>query len=130
MNPLRRVGLILFFLSPLVIAQTQNNGPRNSSISGRITVNNAPAANIKVSAVETKGDDGNSTFSAAGLSPSERQGSTATTDAEGRYRITGLPDGKFSVKVESATFVPDKQGGGNTRTVVLDDNEEAKNIDF
>jgi carboxypeptidase family protein len=128
MNPLRLVGLILFFLSPLVFAQTQNNGPRNSSISGRIIVNNAPAANIKVSAVETKGDE--ATFSVVGLSPSERQGSTATTDAEGRYRISGLPDGKFSVKVESATFVPDKQGGGNTRTVVLDDNDEAKNIDF
>jgi carboxypeptidase family protein len=128
MNPLRLVGLILFFLSPLVFAQTQNNGPRNSSISGRITVNNAPVVNIKVSAVETKGDE--ATFSAVGLSPAERQGSTAMTDAEGRYRITGLPDGKFSVKVESATFVPDKQGGGNTRAVVLDDNDEAKNIDF
>jgi hypothetical protein len=130
MNPLVRIGLFLLFLSPPVFGQTQNNGPRNSSISGRITVSNNPAANIKVSAVEIKGDDGSGGFSVAGLSPAERQGSSATTDAEGRYRITGLPAGKFAVKVESAAFVPDKQGGGNSRTVALDDNEETKNIDF
>jgi Carboxypeptidase regulatory-like domain len=130
MNPLSRIGLFLFLLSPLVFAQSQNNSPRSSSISGRVTVSNNPAANIKVSAVEIKGDDGSSGFSAAGLSPAERQGSSATTDGEGRYRITGLPAGKFSVKVESAAFVPDKQGGGNFRTVAIDDNEEAKDIDF
>jgi Carboxypeptidase regulatory-like domain len=130
MNPLARIGLFLFFLSPLVFAQTQNNSPRNSSISGRVTVSNNPAANVKVSAVEIKGDDGSGGVSVAGLSPAERQGSTATTDAEGRYRITGLPAGKFAVRVESAAFVPDKQGGGNYRTVAIDDNEESKNIDF
>jgi hypothetical protein len=130
MNPLVRIGLVLFFLSPLVFAQTQSNSPRNSSISGRVTVGENPAPNIKVSAVEIKGDDGSNGFSVAGLSPAERQGSSATTDAEGRYRITGLPAGKFSVKVESGAFVPDKQGGGNYRSVVLDDNEEANNIDL
>jgi hypothetical protein len=130
MNPLVRIGLFLFFLSPLVFGQTQNNSPRNSSISGRVTASNNPAANIKVSAVEIKGDDGSGGYSVAGLNPTERQGSTATTDAEGGYRITGLPAGKFLVKVESGAFVVDKQRGGNNRTVALDDNEEAKNIDF
>jgi Carboxypeptidase regulatory-like domain len=130
MNPLSRIGLFLFLLSPLVFAQTQNNSPRNSSISGRVTVNNSPAVNIKVSAVEIKGDDGSSGVSVAGLSPAERQGSNATTDADGRYRIIGLPAGKFSVKIESGAFVPDKQGGGSYRTIAIDDNEEAKNIDF
>lgn len=127
MYPFRRIGLILFLFSPLVFAQSQNNSLHNSSISGRITVNNAPAASIKVSAVETNGDEGQG-ISAMGLNSAEKRGSTATTDAEGRYRITGLPAGKFSVKVESATFVSDKQG--NTRSLSLDDNEEAKNIDF
>jgi Carboxypeptidase regulatory-like domain len=130
MNPLAQIGLFLFFLSPLVFGQTQNNSPRNSSISGSVTVSNNPAANIKVSAVEIKGDDGSGGISVAGLSPTERQGSTATTDAEGRYRITGLPAGKFSVRVESAAFVPDKQRGGSSRTVAVDDSEEAKNVDF
>jgi protocatechuate 3,4-dioxygenase beta subunit len=130
MNPLVRIGLFLFFLSPLVFGQTQNNSPRNSSISGRVTASDNPAANIKVSAVEIKGDDGSGGYSVAGLNPTERQGSTATTDAEGRYRITGLTAGKFLVKVESGAFVVDKQRGGNNRTVALDDNEEAKNIDF
>jgi uncharacterized protein (DUF2141 family) len=128
MYPLVRICLFLFLLLPHVFAQTQNNGPRNSSISGRITVGGAPVANIKVSAGEIKGDDGG--VSASGLSPVERQGASATTDIDGRYRITGLPDGKFSVKVESATFVPEKQGDGSARMVAVDDNEEARNIDF
>ncbi len=130
MRPLLRIGLFLSFLSPLVFAQATNHSPRNSSISGRVTVSNSPAANVKVSALEIKGDDGSNGFSVAGLSPVERQSSTATTDAEGRYRITGLPDGRFTVRVDSATFVPDGEGGGKSRTVVVDDNEEAKNIDF
>lgn len=130
MRPLLRIGLFLSFLSPLVFAQAPNNSPRNSSISGRVTVSNSSAANVKVSAVEIKGDDGSNGFSVAGLSPAERQSSTATTDTEGRYRITGLPNGRFMVRVDSATFVPDEQGSGKSRTVIVDDNEEAKNIDF
>jgi Carboxypeptidase regulatory-like domain len=130
MRPLLRIGLFLSFLSPLVFAQVPNNSPRNSSISGRVTVSNSPAANVKVSAMEIKGDDGSNGFAVAGLSPSERQSSTATTDSEGRYRITGLPNGRFTVRVDSATFVPDEQGSGKSRTVVVDDNEEAKNVDF
>ncbi|MBO0723559.1 MAG: carboxypeptidase regulatory-like domain-containing protein, partial [Blastocatellia bacterium] len=122
--------LLIFLLSPLVFAQAQNNSPHNSSISGRITVDGTPATNIKISATEIKGEDQSSSFSAQGLSPVEKQGASAVTDADGRYRITGLQDGKYAVKVESGAFVPAKQGAGSSRRVALDENQEAKNIDF
>src|SRR5215475_7259036 len=102
-------ALILFF-NVIVCAQAD---PRNGSISGRLIISGKPAVNKKINVVGGKQE----TFS-------------ALTDSDGRYRITGLPAGTFTVEAQMAAYVDEKKSGSRSRSITLDRSEQAENIDL
>jgi protocatechuate 3,4-dioxygenase beta subunit len=109
------IGLCVFSVS--VHAQNKNSG----SIGGTVTLGGKPAKGVPVVAsVNTN-------------SPSQKPVfGTATTDEEGRYVITGLASGQYSVAPYQPTSVLPERTMFDTgsKSVTLNDNESAANIDF
>jgi Carboxypeptidase regulatory-like domain len=124
--------IFILLLSLTVCAQTQTRDsiPGNASISGRVTIGGNPAVNKKVTVAEMKTQGESAGISLEGLDPDGGEAFSALTDADGRYRVTGLPAGNYSVKVELAAYVPEKQGSERSRTIALDKDEVAENVDF
>jgi len=118
----------VFFLNSIVCAQTGVPDPRNGSISGRITINGKPAVYKKVNAIESNPEVESSGIFLAG--PGQSQTYSALTDADGRYRITGLPEGTFTVEAKMAAYVGEKKSGSRSRPVTLDRGEQVENIDL
>src|SRR5215211_4471875 len=100
LSPLIRAFTFLTLLAvgSTVLAQSRqpDNRPRNCSISGRVTVGGNAVSNKIVIASELP--ERNS-FSAGDISMSLdgvlSPAYSARTDADGRYRIIGLPAGKY-----------------------------------
>ena len=110
-------------------AQTpqRDSRPRAASIAGRVTIAGKPAANAVITVVETdlKSDAGES-----GLRiPFQAK---TRTDGDGRYLVSGLPEGRYVVSAMLKAFVL-AQSSDNpelSRTVTLDEGEARENIDF
>jgi len=117
-------ALILFF-NLIVCAQAD---PRNGSISGRLIISGKPAVNKKINVVGGKQEDASS-----GLingRPGQQETFSALTDSDGRYRITGLPAGTFTVEAQMAAYVDEKKSGSRSRSITLDRSEQVENIDL
>ncbi len=114
--------------------QSPDNRPRTASISGRVTVSGKPAVNARVGLAEIKerNNYGNQDFSIELRGMNAGEDYSALTDADGRYRLTGLPDGNFEVRVKMKAYVAEKKSGGNdlVRAVSLDVGEAANDVDF
>src|SRR5215510_542703 len=114
--------------------QKPDNRPRTASISGRITIAGQPAANAKVAITEVK--DRNVTgiqdvsTAIAGLNAGEDY--SALTDADGRYRVTSLPEGKYDVRAQLGSCIREKpsQNRSLVESVSLDEGESRENVDF
>ncbi|HYJ92509.1 MAG TPA: hypothetical protein VEV84_14460 [Pyrinomonadaceae bacterium] len=100
-----------------VAAQSRGTG----SISGKVTLGDKPAKGIPVIATLPG--------SAAMQRPSSV---TASTDEEGRYRITGLAAGRYSVAPYQPTNVlPGRtQWDPGSKSVTLGENESASDVNF
>lgn len=100
-------------------AQSKDTGPPTGSISGRITVDGTPAANVVVA-----------------LMPSERDPimnqpvARSTTDTEGRFQLLHIPEGRFNILPLAPTLAPDNLSEFNPqgRVVTLTNGETVDDI--
>lgn len=132
--------LLLFALFPaLATAQTRPTEltrdvrPRNCSISGRITINGQPAANVQVQFTEFPTDfNSPQPIRQSADGSISRSTHKARTDGEGRYQITNLPPARFMMTAASKVFVAATAGQQNNepKMVTLDAGESRENVDF
>lgn len=131
---------VLFGLFPaLATAQTRPSElqrdvrPRNCSISGQVTINGQPAANVRLAIreVPTNWDSPQPIRQTADGSIS-RSMTKIRTDGEGRYQVTHLPPGRYMVTASSNAFVPADaaQSGNEPKTLTLDAGESREKVDF
>lgn len=109
-------------------SQKQDSQPANSSISGQVKAGGVPLANKTVTATRVDNQRellATNLDSVAALDLFQ----SAKTDADGRYRISGLRAGTYQVGTSAAAFAEDTK---TTRhySITLDDNEAKENIDF
>ncbi|HMV84234.1 MAG TPA: carboxypeptidase regulatory-like domain-containing protein [Blastocatellia bacterium] len=135
LSPFVRAVTLCVLLIATVQAAAQvrppDNRPRNSSISGRVTVGGNPLQNKIVLVTEiperNRQEVGDVSFSFGGSSAASY---SVRTDADGRYRIIGLPAGKYEVHPQAGAYVPEKKSGEREQTVTLDDGEAKENVNF
>jgi len=135
---LRLLSLIsaLSILLPVAVsrsvAQTQqrDNRPRTASISGRVTIAGKAAVNAKVTVIESDSGEANPIAMAQG--GASRDVYNTITDANGRYRVFNLPDGKYEVRALLGSCVREKPAPNESlvESVSLDEGESRENVDF
>src|SRR5262245_30203838 len=117
-------------------AQTpqQDSRPRTASVSGRVTVAGKPAVNAKVAVTETKDRSafGNQDFSIDPTGVGAGEDHVALTDAEGRYRVTNLPEGKYRAQALLGGCVRERPSMNDSliESFSLDEGESRDNVDF
>lgn len=105
--------------------------PRNCSISGRVTINGQPAANILVDINEIPTDfNSPQPIRQTADGAITRSAFKARTDGEGRYQVTNLPPGRFVVMAGSKAFVSVGLQPQEPKLITLDAGESRDNLDF
>jgi protocatechuate 3,4-dioxygenase beta subunit len=138
-----RFTRFLIFLSTVLLAvftfakaQTpqRDNRPRTASVGGRVTIAGKPAVNSKVVITEVNdrpvpGDQG---FSVALQGSGAGEDYVALTDAEGRYRVTNLPEGKYEAHVSLGGCVREKPSPNESlnESFSLSEGASRENVDF
>ncbi|MGH9752012.1 MAG: MSCRAMM family protein [Blastocatellia bacterium] len=134
------LSIALLAVFAVANAQTpqRDTRPRTASISGRVTISGKAAANVKIAITEVKDNPISENpvlsvdVSAAlgGLGAGEYH--VALTDADGRYRVTSLPEGKYQVRALLGGFVREKPAPNNSlfESVSLNEGELRENVDF
>src|SRR5262245_20229542 len=91
------LSIASLFLISVAHAQTpqHDNRTRTATVSGRVTVAGKPAVNAKVIVTEVKdrSGPGSQGFYMEMMWAGAGEDHVALTDAEGRYRVTNLPEG-------------------------------------
>jgi hypothetical protein len=128
------IASALFFNLP-AIAHSQtpasNAKPGGSSISGRVTIGANPAVKKRVAVREIKTNYGDSGPYLLGDESRSGKVYIAVTDADGKYRATGLPAGEYMVSVEILrSYAQAGQSGQKSKQIILGEEEERSNIDF
>jgi hypothetical protein len=127
MSGLLRYALVLTFslcsagFPSAVNSQTKTpKKPLTGSISGRITLHGKGAAGIVVGVQISE------------FSSLPAPASKGTSDADGNYRIVGIPAGNYQVSPMAPTYVPTDPLSlrARGRTVLLADGEDVKDVDF
>src|SRR5262245_14567244 len=127
---------VLLAVFTVANAQTpqRDNRPRTASVSGRVTIAGKPAVNVKVviTEVNDRPVSGNQGFHID--LPGSRAGEdyVVLTDAEGRYRATNLPEGKYEEHVSLGGCVREKPSPKDSlvESFSLDEGESRENVDF
>ncbi len=117
-------------------AQTSqsDNRPRTASISGRVTISGKAAANAKIVITEIKDGSGPANqdipISSQGLHAGESY--VVQTDAEGRYRLTNLPEGRYETQAMLKGCVKEKRSQREllVESFSLNEGESRENVDF
>src|SRR5215510_1165274 len=138
-----RGARFLIFLSTVLLAvftfakaQTpqRDNRPRTASVSGRVTVAGKPAVNAKVviTEVNDRSDHGNQGFAIDLQGSGAGEDYVVLTDAEGRYRATNLPEGKYEAHVSLGGCVREKPSPNESlvEALSLNEGESRENVDF
>jgi hypothetical protein len=117
-------------------AQTSqiDNRPRTASISGRVTISGKAAANAKIAITEIKDGSG----SASSVIPIASQELYAganyvvLTDAEGRYRLANLPEGRYETQAMLKGFIKENSSPRDllVESFSLTEGESRENVDF
>ncbi|MFY9622461.1 MAG: carboxypeptidase-like regulatory domain-containing protein [Pyrinomonadaceae bacterium] len=129
--PLKRLSLTfagalagLLLLVPLSAqAQTAPAGAKpTATISGRVTLNEKGAPDILVAAQVLD-------------RPFQQHAARAKSDANGRYRLTGLPAGQYQITAIAPALAPEQAGSSGAmnrigKTLVLAPGEEADDVDI
>lgn len=130
---------IFFIASALFIlhavARSQTNAPaptpHASSISGRVTIGANPAVNKRVVVRQIKMDVGSSGPFLQGDESRSGKVHIAVTDADGKYRVTGLPAGAYIVSMDILrSYAQASQSGRKSKQIQLEEEEERSNVDF
>ncbi|HKQ72377.1 MAG TPA: carboxypeptidase regulatory-like domain-containing protein [Blastocatellia bacterium] len=112
-------------------AQTpqRDNRPRTASISGRVTIGGAPAANALMIIAEVDPQSRGAWF--RDESP-QSAFIKVRTDNDGRYRVAGLAEGNYMIRALSKVYVRSERGSEyeTYRSVTLDEGESRDNVDF
>lgn len=120
-------------LTSVIQAQQSDARPRNGSVSGRVTIDGQPAANVLVSAMETPANWGSPLpIRLTTDGTVSRTFYKVRADGSGRYQFTGLPPGRYQISAASKTFIsananPRQEIG---KTITLDAGESRENVDF
>jgi len=138
-----RGARFLIFLSTVLLvvftvanAQTpqRDDRPRTASISGRVTIAGKPAVNAKVviTEVNDRPAPGNQGFSIDLPGSGAGEDYVALTDAEGRYHVTNLPEGKYEAHVSLGGCVREKtsQNESLVESFSLNEGASRENVDF
>jgi hypothetical protein len=126
------ISSIVFNLQTVVFSQPPVQGvkPIRASISGRVTIDGRPAACKRVLIAEVD-MDGDAPGIGIGVGTQGRKFFSVVTDADGRYRLTGLAAGNYEANVELLRgYVPAGQQGQRSRSITIDQGKEARDIDF
>jgi hypothetical protein len=125
-------------LSAFSVANAQisqvDNRLRTASISGRVTIGGKAAADAKIVITEIKGgsDFGNQGISTIlpGLNGGDDY--AVMTDAEGRYRLTNLPEGQYQTQAMLNGCVKEKRSQNESlvESFSLKEGESRENVDF
>jgi carboxypeptidase family protein len=127
------VSALCFSLPAIIFSQTHASDIKSgtASISGRITIGGQPAAGKKVLIADLNTGWGSPSIGSGGGGTQGRTYFSTVTDADGKYRVIGLPAGKYEVNVKLLeVYVPADPAGRRSRSITLDEGEEAKGIDF
>jgi 5-hydroxyisourate hydrolase-like protein (transthyretin family) len=89
----------------------------DSTISGRITIKSKPAPGVKVGLRSSEPSQFDPTFK-------------ATTDQDGKYRITGVPEGKYLIEPVAPAFVISDLNNSRGQTVIVSAGDNIEGIDF
>lgn len=127
--------LLVVFTAANAQTSQRDGRPRTASISGRVTIAGKAAVNAKVVVTEVKDgpglrSKGFSIEALVGAGGGEDQ--VVLTDAEGRYRATNLPEGKYEVRTLLGGCVREKPSPNESlaESVSLDEGESRENVDF
>ena len=130
------LSITSLFIFSVANAQTpqQDSRPRTASVSGRVTVAGKPAVNVKVVVTEVKDRPapGSQDFSMDLTGVGTGEDHVALTDAEGRYRVTNLPEGKYEAKVSMGGHVREKPSPNASliESFSLNGGESRGNVNF
>lgn len=119
--------LLLFQAGQLVAQAPQHDDrPRTASIAGLVTVGGAPAANALVTVTEDyprPGSEGGQLRQPA---------IKVRTDGDGRYRVSGLAEGAYTIRALSKAYVRSKNSSDfdALKSVKLDEGEALENLDL
>src|SRR5215510_1352510 len=114
-------------------ASDYDRRPRTASVSGRVTIGGKPAANVTVRVIEPQsGTIEARIFTLGGRDYVDHYFHEATTDAEGRYQIRGLPAGAYVISPKAPAYVPESKSLGLDASVkiTLDEAEAREKVDF
>ena len=106
---------------------------RTASVSGRVTIEGKPAANVTVTVKEARSEMLEARiFSLGGREFVDHRFYKATTDAEGRYQISGLPAGQYIISTDALAYLPQSRvlGSDASTKITLDEGEAREKIDF
>ncbi|HEU0180386.1 MAG TPA: carboxypeptidase regulatory-like domain-containing protein [Blastocatellia bacterium] len=125
--------LLVFDIANAQTSQVDNR-PRTASISGRVTIAGKAAANVKVTVTEVKERPtiGNQDFSIGLPGSGAGEDHVVLTDAEGRYRVTNLPEGKYEARALLGSYVREKPSSNASlkESFSLDEGASRENVDF
>jgi protocatechuate 3,4-dioxygenase beta subunit len=128
------LSITLLAVFTIAIAQTpqRDSHPRTASISGRVTVGGAPAANALVMVAEVDPQSRAVWPASSNNESRQRAFIKVRTDGDGRYRVTGLTEGAYLIRALSKAYTPPKNSSDfNTfRSVTLDEGEARDNVDI
>lgn len=130
--------LLIMISQPGEVAGAQTpqreNRPRTASISGRVTIAGKAAVNAKVSVTEVKDGPalGNQDVSISLQGSAAVEDHVVLTDADGRYRATNLPEGKYEAQAQLGGCVREKPAPNEslTESFTLKEGESRENVDF
>jgi hypothetical protein len=89
------------------------------SVSGRVTAGGEGVGGIGIELLPIR------------MNYQRRAVARATTDEQGRYRLTRVPGGRYVIRPLAPTFVlADNLGSGPGKTVVVDEGESVEDINF
>ncbi|HEX6189631.1 MAG TPA: hypothetical protein VFZ40_16245 [Pyrinomonadaceae bacterium] len=114
------VGLVLFVPSAVHAQTAPANAKPTGTISGKITVNEKGAPDILVTAHPVD-------------RPMQQAAARAKSDADGRYRLTGLAPGQYQITAIAPALTPADDVPGSfyrSKTVILASGEEADDVDI
>lgn len=129
-----RLSLLLVLISlsfHLAFAQIPQRDARSrtASVSGRVTIAGKPAANAVLTIEEFIRGSGAAKVLPGGIIQ-PRIFVKARTGGDGRYRITGLAAGHYSIRALSNAYVSKRVDRGEEGQITLDDGEAREDVNF